>query len=79
MTGTFFYKGKFFDNEEDFFRYANEWPKMPLTEESLTTMIELFKRDVLLNLYEHMEIKNGHMEVLLAKTFFESMELRNKK
>ena len=76
MNNNFYYKGKFFEDENDFWDYVNRWPETILSEESLNEMLELFKKDVLGNLQHGLEIKNGHMNSLIEKTFFESMKLR---
>lgn len=75
----FYYKGKFFKNEIDFEKYVNEWPEIILGEESLGQMLDLLKRDILINLREGAEIKNGEMRDLIEKTFYEAMEMRKGK
>lgn len=79
LTNKFYYKGKFFQDENGFFRYVKEWPKTPLTEESLEEMLNMLKKDILCNIQYGIEIKNGDMNNLLEKTFLEAMMLRNKK
>jgi hypothetical protein len=79
MSGNFYYKLKFFDSEDEFFTYVKAWPKAMLCEESLTIMLDRLKKDILCNLNLDLEIRNGDMDILLQKTFFESMKLRNTK
>mgnify|MGYP001611762349 CR=1 FL=1 len=76
MNKNFYYKGKFFEDENDFFLYVNEWPKTNLSEESLSEMLILLKKDILVNIQEGLVIKNGDMEKLLQETFLKSMVLR---
>lgn len=78
MKNNFYYKGRFFEDENDFFEYVKKWPETILSEESLDEMLSLLKKDILGNLQFGLEIKNGDMNNLLEKTFFEAMQLRNK-
>lgn len=78
MKNNFYYKGRFFEDENDFFEYVKRWPETILSEESLDEMLSLLKKDILVNLQHGLEIKNGDMNTLLEKTFFEAMQLRNK-
>ena len=76
MNNNFYYKGKFFEDENDFWNYVNAWPNTFLSEESLCEMLNLLRKDILANLQFGCEIKNGDMNTLLEKTFFEAMKLR---
>ena len=76
MINNFYYKWKFFENEIDFFEYVKRWPETILSEESLTEMLNLLKKDILVNLQYGCEIKNGDMNRLLEETFLKSMRLR---
>ncbi len=79
MTGkNFFFKGIFFEHENDFWEYVKIWPETSLSEESLSQMLDLLKKDILSNLQFGLEIKNGEMNHLLEKTFLKAMHLRKK-
>lgn len=46
----FFYKGKYFDNEKEFFDYVNEWPFKITSELDFNEMFEHLRKDIWMNL-----------------------------
>ena len=75
MAGIFYYKGEFFIEEADFWRFTEKWPKNIVDQKSLDQMLLMFKKNILLNQRDDITIKNGDMEKLLCKTFIEAMRL----
>lgn len=76
ICNSFYYKGRFFQDQQDFFEYVRRWPDSILSEETLTEMLDLLKKDILINLQFGCEIKNGDMNRILELAFFEAMKTR---
>ena len=76
MKNNFYYKGKYFENEKDFYEYTMKWTKEIVSEDSLNNMLEEFKKNVLKNLSLEFGIRNGDMNSSLLLAFYMLMENR---
>jgi hypothetical protein len=76
MENNFYFRGRFFEDERDFLEYIDRWHETFLCEESLTQMLDLFKKSILLILQFGWEIKNGDMNRILENAFFQAMKVR---
>lgn len=67
----FFYQGKFFDTEEEFFSYVKEFNERQTTCEDFESLFDTVKKDVWTNLslYEA-KISNKEMCSILQEVFF---------
>lgn len=68
----YFHQQKFFENLEDFFKYAEEWPHRIMDQNTCENLMKSFSKDVMMNIFLlGREIKNGDMVVILEKLFYE--------
>lgn len=75
----FYYKGVFFDNQEDFFKYSSLYENSKITEVSLKEMLSNMEKEIWLNLLnpKEIEITNQEMQGILSKLILELiLELR---
>jgi len=49
MVALFCFQGKYFDTFEEFSEYAKTWYAMPITEESIHSILENMKKEIMLN------------------------------
>ncbi|HEX8017748.1 MAG TPA: hypothetical protein VF465_21150 [Flavobacterium sp.] len=47
--GDFYFRGKFFNTEEELFEYINQWRDMPLDQESCESMLRTLIKDLKMN------------------------------
>lgn len=66
----FFYQGKFFEKEEDFWNYVNNFSNRQTTAEDFDRLFNMIKKDVWMNLsIRKTEISNSKMRNVLEDTF----------
>jgi hypothetical protein len=74
----FFFQGKYFDNEEDFFGYVTEWPLFKTDEITMNRLFENLMRDLKLNLHiREIEINNLQLLEVLNTGFLSMMKSLN--
>lgn len=67
----FFYMGKFFDNEEDFWKYVNDFSSKYTDEEDFNALFDMIKKDVWCNLNIYgIEITNSDLRQILSDSFY---------
>ena len=77
----FFYKGKFFTNEKDFWDYVLKYNSEQISDESLEQLCQEFSKDLLLNIkISNISINVSEMRFIFECLFFKAMNLiMNKK
>lgn len=71
----FFFQGKYFDKEEDFWKYVNDWPSQKLDLETFTRLWQQIGVDVWVNLeINDSEITNGSMNAMLQENFLHLLQ-----
>lgn len=71
----FFYKGKFFQNESDFWKYAKEWPFMITDQETFFKEWDHVGKDIWLNIgIRGQEISNGALNEILNANFLQLLQ-----
>ena len=66
----FYYQGKYFEKQEDFWAYVKEWQTLALDQETAERLTETFKRDIVMNTLLTTEtITNIEFSNLLGDTF----------
>ena len=82
MKEQFCYQGKYFDNEKDFWKYVEEWPKKMITLEDAGRLMDHLKNDMMLNLFNMMGMEgmtNGDLRRILEGMLFEFYEKLNER
>ena len=76
----FYFQGKYFDNENEFWAYVKEWPNLNLDPVTMYRLFDTFKEDCVINFFLMSEksIKNGEMNKILEETFMFFMKKINK-
>ncbi len=72
MAALFFYKGKTFDNEKEFFKYAADWTFKMINSEEFERMFETFKKDIWMNIEMYQldgKISNGACNEVIQELF----------
>ena len=75
----FYYKGKFFENIEELFTFAKEWPFLIADQETFESMWKDIGNEISKNIFLHgIEISNGALNEILRenclKTFSNIVE-----
>lgn len=66
----FFYKGKFFQNEEEFWKYVEDWPFMNVDQETFFREWDHLGKDIWMNVgLRGQEISNGALNEVLQENF----------
>ena len=66
----FFYKGKFFQNEDEFWKYANDWPFMNTDQETFYREWDHLGKEIWMNIgLRGQEISNGALNEILGENF----------
>jgi hypothetical protein len=70
MKNNFYFKGKYFEKEKDFWEYVHKWGDLELNEEAATRELERFSTDLLMNAFiKRTPLKNQEFIDILVKTF----------
>src|SRR5689334_11436202 len=70
INGKFYYEGKYFDKEEDFWKYIKEWSFLPLDAETANRHLDTIKKDILMNIFlRDIEMNNGEFKEFLNCVF----------
>lgn len=72
-------EGKYFDNDEDFWKWIKEWQFLPLDQETADAQLNTFKNDIIMNIFlkKPVQMNNGEFRVLLNKLFEFTMKYIN--
>lgn len=66
----FFYKGKFFQSEAEFWKFANEWPFMKTDQETFFREWEHLGKEIWMNIgLRGQEVSNGALNEILQENF----------
>jgi hypothetical protein len=66
----FFFKGKFFETEEEFWKYVNEWPFLTTDEETFLRGWSQLGKEIWLNMsMRKQEFTNGALNEILQEHF----------
>lgn len=69
-TNRFFYKGKFFQNEDEFWKFAEDWPFMNTDQETFYREWEHLGKEIWMNIgLRGQEISNGALNEILQENF----------
>lgn len=70
MADNFYFQGKYFKTQEEFWTYVNEWPYLKTDEETINRLMDNLKKDIILNfkMYE-MKLTNGKMNLMIQEVF----------
>lgn len=75
----FYFQGKSFDNEEDFWTYVNEWPFLQLDESSARIQLKTLSESIIVDvLVRKMNITNIEFNGLLQEVLFFSLKKMDK-
>jgi len=67
---TFYFQGKYFDNEEDFWNYSKEWRFLPLDQETADRNLNTLKKEIIMNIFlRGIEMDNMQFSALLNRIF----------
>ncbi len=65
----FFFQGKYFDNEEDFWKYVLHWETLQLDAETLEILLHKFKIEIEMNIFSlNRKVTNRNMNDLLNES-----------
>lgn len=68
--GKFFYQGRYFEKQEDFWSYVHEFSCRETTEEDFNSLFDMLKRDVFMNIQIiNKNITNSDIRNILEETF----------
>ncbi len=66
----FYFEGKYFDNQDDFWKYVNEWQHLDLDEEIAERKLNFLKIELMTNIYLHIgNFKNNEFNNFIRKVF----------
>ena len=66
----FYYRGKFFEKEDEFMAYVKDFALRQTTAESFNDLFDILKTDVFMNLsIRKTKISNSELETILEETF----------
>ena len=64
----FYFQGKTFSKEQDFWAYVKEWGDLSLNEETASNQLDIFKKEVMLNLFlRGIKFKNWEFRKFLGE------------
>lgn len=67
---TFYFQGKYFDNEEDFWNYSKKWRFLPLDQETADRNLNTLKKEIIMNIFlRGIEMDNMQFSALLNRIF----------
>lgn len=70
----FYFQGKFFDNQDDFWKYVKEWQTCDLDRISAERILDLLKRDIIMNIgLRELKITNSEFNDFVEKIFLFAM------
>ncbi len=71
----FFYSGRFFEKEEDFWAYVSEFSTRQTTVDDFDRLFDALKRDVWMNLsLKKVQMNNAQLRIILEESFFEILK-----
>ncbi len=66
----FYFQGKYFDNQEDFWKYVNEWGLLALNQETAERQMDTLKKEIIMNIFlRGIELKNIDFRNYVNKIF----------
>lgn len=66
----FYFQGKYFDNEKEFFEYARAWLEFPLDQQTAERELDTLKKEIVMNIFlRGVKLNNGQFRELLNKIF----------
>ena len=69
-ASNFYYQGKFFETEQEFWAYVNEFTYLQTTEEDFNSLFDMLKKDIWMNLcIRKTQMTNSELRNVLGKTF----------
>lgn len=70
----FYFQGKYFDNEEDFWLWTKEWSFLTLDQETAERQLNMLKKDIIMNIgLRGKKFKNDEFREYVEKIFQFSM------
>lgn len=74
-TDKFFYKGKFFQNEKDFWKYSQDWPFMNTDEETFFREWNDLGKEIWMNIQiRESKLLNGALNEILEENFIHLLQ-----
>lgn len=71
----FFYKGKFFQNEEEFWKFVEDWPFMNTDQQTFFREWEHLGKEIWMNIgLRGQEISNGCLNEILQENFLHLLQ-----
>jgi len=72
----FYFQGKYFENQEDFWEYVNKWPKEKLDLDTAKRLFMGLQKDVCMNLllFEEHNFTNAEFSKMMHETFLSIIE-----
>lgn len=71
----FYYAGRYFKLEEEFWAYVNEFTECQMNRESFYNLFDMVKKDIWINLtLRQTEITNGQLRSILEEVFLSTLE-----
>ncbi len=75
MVDKFYFQGKFFDNEDEFWEYVNQWPHLMSDSETIDRLMNSLKKQVQMNIgMYNIQIPNGQMNIIIEQAFLMMMK-----
>lgn len=66
----FYYQGKYFDKEEDFWAYVKEWDNLEITQETAERLTKTLSKEIFMNTFlTGQKMTNREFRHLLHDTF----------
>lgn len=71
----FFFKGKYFENEQELLEYAKEWPFLKTNQETFIREWEKLGQDILMNInVTEIDLSNGSLNEILQDNFLHLLQ-----
>jgi hypothetical protein len=72
IKGYYYFQCKFFEEQEDFWKYVKEWPHQEMNQETCERLLKTFSKNIVMNIFLFDRgIKNGRMMEILEKLTME--------
>ena len=71
----FYFEGKFFNNEEEFWKSVEEWPLMKMNQETFFRKWEHLGKEIWMNIrIREIEMSNGELNKIIEENFFHLLQ-----
>lgn len=75
MNDQFYFQGKYFDNQNEFWKYVREWNEMQTNQETIDRLMNKLKKDIQLNIgFYDIKITNSQLNVIIEHGFVMMMK-----